>query len=84
MSRDNAILLLSSKRGVFHIRINVKAGVPICDTDKLRFEWEDKAGGYGIQGTFAKYIKGIRGDYYNVVGLPISRLYQEFKKLDII
>lgn len=40
----------------------------------------DKAGAYGIQGSFAPYIRGIRGDYYNVVGLPLSRLYQEIKK----
>lgn len=44
----------------------------------------DKAGGYAIQGLFAVYVKGIAGDYNNIVGLPVARLYQELKKNGIV
>lgn len=40
----------------------------------------DKAGAYGIQGDFAIHVKEIKGDYNNVVGLPIGRLYQELQQ----
>ena len=39
----------------------------------------DKAGAYGIQGNFAAFVKGIDGDYNNVVGLPVGRVFQEIK-----
>lgn len=39
----------------------------------------DKAGAYGIQGLAAAFVKEIHGDYYNVVGLPVSRLLREIE-----
>ncbi len=50
------------------------------DTD----EPYDKAGAYGIQGLFGKYVKRINGDYNNVVGLPVARLYREMKNNGLI
>lgn len=41
----------------------------------------DKAGAYGIQGVGAFMIKGIRGSYTNVVGLPLVEVVEALKKL---
>lgn len=48
------------------------------DTD----EPYDKAGGYGIQSVGALFVKQTIGDYYNVVGLPISRVVRELKHME--
>ena len=40
----------------------------------------DKAGAYGIQGKAGLLVKGINGDYYNVVGFPVARLKREIQE----
>lgn len=52
------------------IDIYIKSGEPF-----------DKAGGYGIQGFGSMLVKEISGDYYTVVGLPVSRLIRELRKI---
>ena len=47
-------------------------------------EPRDKAGAYAIQGGCAAFIKGISGDYNNVVGLPVARVYQELKQRGLL
>lgn len=65
--------------------VETKVHVHSMDTEEIREyistgDPMDKAGAYGIQGQFAAYIDRIEGDYYNVVGLPVSWVYQELKR----
>lgn len=40
----------------------------------------DKAGGYAIQGLASRYIEGVEGCFFNVVGLPVGRVYRMLKE----
>ncbi len=57
---------------------------PLSDTEIETYldleEYSDKAGAYAIQGRGALIVQGIRGDYYNVVGLPVGRLVREIQR----
>lgn len=84
-------LVLIDKSGragelVFYEKTDVKMH-PMSEVEIDRYiatgEPMDKAGSYGIQGKCAIYIEKIDGDYNNVVGLPISRIYQELKNIGI-
>lgn len=44
----------------------------------------DKAGAYGIQGQGALLVKGIKGDYYNVMGLPAAKLFRDLSQYLVI
>ena len=43
----------------------------------------DKAGAYAIQGIASRYIKNINGDYYSIMGFPVSMVYEELKNIDL-
>ena len=90
---DDAYNTLNSLSGQTH---NVYTGVSIMyyDGEKCRTKTfyentevtfypmtHDKAGSYGIQTQGGLFVKGIKGSYDNVVGLPLSRLYHELNEM---
>lgn len=81
-------ILLKEDTGLRQKHFTVKTDVmvfPMTEEEIREYgeseEPMDKAGAYAIQGRFAAYIQGISGDYSNVVGLPVGRVYQELKAL---
>lgn len=44
----------------------------------------DKAGAYGIQGSFSMFVERIEGDYFTIVGLPVNRAYRMLKEAGVL
>ncbi len=83
-------LIINSPEGQNTVTFHEKTSVSIYPVSRERIdayvatgEPMDKAGAYAIQGRFAAYVKGIDGDYNNVVGLPVARLMNELFALKL-
>lgn len=78
------LLLCGRQRYTFFEKTEV-AVYPLTEEEIRNYvesgEPADKAGAYGIQGAFGAYIRRLRGDYSNVVGLPLGRTVWEIKRL---
>ena len=84
-SREEAVSMLRRRSLVSTAEVHF---APMTDRE---IEWYvstgepmDKAGAYGIQGYACRYITGIRGDYYTVMGLPVQMLYRALCDLGIL
>jgi septum formation protein len=78
-----ALLLPGSARnGVARTAVTFRAlGEDLLDWYLATGEWGERAGGYAIQGAGAALVRSVRGDYENVVGLPLATLLDIYPQL---
>ena len=74
-----------------NINFSEKTNVTFYDISDNQIDWYiknnnpyDKAGSYGIQDGSQLFVKAINGNYENVIGLPISKIYRYFIELKVI
>lgn len=74
------VTVLQGDRALVHTEITDIHFRPLSQREIDRYvatgEPMDKAGAYGIQGGAALFVQWLRGDYYNVMGLPVCKLYE--------
>ena len=79
-----AVSIISPKMSETFSTVSMVTFYPMSDEEIKEYiasnEPMDKAGAYAIQGLGAKYIKGIVGDYYAIMGLPIGEVYHRILK----
>lgn len=78
------ICLTDGDRTIVDVSLTRVEFLPLSETEIEQYvasgEPMDKAGGYAIQGQAAKFVKAIEGCYFNVMGLPVSLVYQKLKQ----
>lgn len=79
------ICLLAPHRCILDVASTKVSFIDLTDEEIQEYtrsgEPRDKAGAYAIQGYASKFVRSIEGCYHNVVGLPISLVYQHLKSL---
>ena len=81
------LAVISSVRTFQTVTVSDVTFIPLSEEEIRTYtatgEADDKAGAYGIQGLAGKFISHIDGDYYSIVGLPLSLVYRELKNSEM-
>lgn len=79
------LTVLTKEKAYNHVSINHVTFYDLSNEEIKKYisskEPMDKAGSYAIQGIASRYIKSIEGDYYAIVGLPVSVVYHILKEI---
>ena len=79
----SGIALITKDKSISASEVTEVVFDEMTDTDKDFYlnsgEPYDKAGAYAVQGLASMWIRGIVGDYFNVVGLPVKLLHDKLK-----
>ena len=79
------LCIVSAKKEYVDVTVSDVTFAPMTDDEIQAYlntgEYKDKAGAYGIQGFGGKYITGISGDFYSIMGLPLNLVYEQTKNL---
>ena len=82
------LCILSDRRNYQTVTVNQVSFFPLSEEEISSYvesgEADDKAGAYGIQGLAARYVKSIEGDFYSIMGLPVSLVYEELKNRALV
>lgn len=81
------LCILSTQRIYQNVTVSEVTFASMTDEEIRKYiatgECMDKAGAYGIQGYGGRYITGIKGDFYSIMGLPLNLVYEELKNMKL-